>query len=138
MHMPELQRILLPTDLSEHAAAATPYACKLAEQFGAELHLLYIFERPTGSAYVPGVPLPTPDSELAHLKQQVAEAMAKWIPADLDAAQHVVRATREGSAFVEIIKYAREMDIDLIVMGTHGRTGVPHLLVGSVAEKVVR
>jgi nucleotide-binding universal stress UspA family protein len=138
MNAVELHRILLPTDLSEHSAAATPYACSLAERFGAELHLLYVFEQHTGSTYVPGLPLPAADSDMQQLKQQVAESMADWIDDDWDSKHTVVRATREGTAFVEIIQYAKEQDIDLIVMGTHGRSGVPHLLVGSVAEKVVR
>ncbi len=134
----ELRRILLPTDLSEHSETAVPYACSLAERFGAELHLLYVFEQYTGSSYVPGVPLPAADSDMQQLKHDVAAAMAKWIDDDWAAKLTIVRATCEGSAFVEIIRYAKQQDIDLIVMGTHGRSGVPHLLVGSVAEKVVR
>ena len=50
----------------------------------------------------------------------------------------VVRATAQGTPFLEIIRYAKEKDIDMIVMGTHGRSGLVHMLMGSVAEKVVR
>jgi nucleotide-binding universal stress UspA family protein len=51
---------------------------------------------------------------------------------------HVLKEIREGSPFYEIIRYAKERDIDLIVMGTHGRSGLVHVLLGSVTEKVVR
>jgi nucleotide-binding universal stress UspA family protein len=134
----ELKRILLPTDLSEFAGAATGYACAIAERFDAELHLLYVFERYTGSTYVPGIALPQAKSEIELLKQQVAESLAKWIDIGWATKHRVIRATGEGHPFVEIIRYAKEQDIDLIVMGTHGRSGISHLLVGSVAENVVR
>jgi universal stress protein A len=138
MNTIQLQRILLPTDFSEYSSVATNYACTLASKFGAELHLLHVFEQYTGSAYVPGVPLPEATSEIEELKQHVAESLAKLLDADWEARHHVVRATREGHPFVEIIRYAKDESIDMIVMGTHGRSGISQLLMGSVAEKVVR
>lgn len=134
----DLQRILLPTDLSECSAAATPYACRMAQQFGAELHLLYVFEQDTGSTYVRGIPVPDASSEIAQLKRQVAEAMATWIDPEWEAKHQVIRVTGEGQPANEIVSYANKYKIDLIVMGTHGRTGITHVLLGSVAEKVLR
>ena len=134
----QLQRIVLPTDFSEYSSVATNYACTLASAFDAELHLLHVFEQYTGSTYVPGVPLPQATSETEELKQHVAELLANMLDADWEAGHRVIRATREGYPFVEIIRYAKEQAIDMIVMGTHGRSGIPHLLMGSVAEKVVR
>jgi nucleotide-binding universal stress UspA family protein len=109
-----------------------------ASALDAELHLLHVFEQYTGSTYIPGIPLPESHSETEQLKQQVAEYLAKLLDADWVAGHRVVRATREGHPFVEIIRYARGQSIDMIVMSTHGRSGLAHLLMGSVAEKVVR
>jgi nucleotide-binding universal stress UspA family protein len=133
-----VKRILLPTDLSDESAAATPYACAMAQRFDAKLHLLYIFEQETGSTYVRGLPVPDSTSEIAQLKQEVAESLANWIAADWEAKIDVLRVTGEGQPAAEIMRYAEENEIDLIVMGTHGRTGIAKALMGSVAEKVVR
>ena len=104
MNTINMQRILLPTDLSDYSAAATPYACTMAERFEAELHLLYVFEQYTGSSYVPGLPLPGAHSQIEQLKQQVAESLATWIDPDWEANNRVIRATGEGHPFVEIIQ----------------------------------
>jgi nucleotide-binding universal stress UspA family protein len=133
-----LRRILLATDFSPNSGEATKYACTLATKFKAELHLLYVFEEYTGSTYSIGVPLPPPHSRIEEQKQQVAESLVEMIDAEWRSKHSIVRATREGHPFVEIIRYAKDQAIDLIVMGTHGRTGIPHLLMGSVAENVVR
>jgi nucleotide-binding universal stress UspA family protein len=138
METVQLKRILLPTDFSPYSRVATKYACALAEKFGAELHLLHVFEEYTGSSYAPGVPLPPPRSQIEERKQEVAEALVELIDPAWRAQYRIVRATREGHPFVEIIRYVKDHAIDLIVMGTHGRTGISHLLMGSVAENVVR
>ncbi len=134
----DLRRILLPTDLSKYSAAATPYACSIAQRFDAELHLLYVFEQDTGSTYVRGMPIPDAKSEIEQLKQQVAESLATWIDADWESSHRVIRVTGEGHPYVEIIRYSKNHKIDLIVMGTHGRSGISHVLMGSVAQKIVR
>ena len=133
----DLQRILLPTDLSECSAAATPYACSIADRFDAELHLLYVFEQDTGSTFVRGMPVPEAKSDIEQLKQSVAESLADWIEAEWEAKHKILRVTGEGQPVVEIVRYANENKIDLIVMGTHGRSGISHVLLGSVADKVV-
>ncbi len=134
----QLRRILFPTDFSEPARQAQQYAMALADRFGAELHLLHV---------VPEIIRPLPDSSTSwtppevELKKHVAEAnnhLLRGLGAEW-AAQHVTaRTTTFGSIVDEIIKYASEHDIDLIVLGTHGHTGLSRLLIGSVAEKVVR
>ena len=131
--------ILVPSDFSEAADAALDYARILAQKFGATLQLLHVIEL----AHAPGAfsgevfIAETPDTydllrREAHLK------LAKRVrPADL--ARH--GATTEvitGQSAGVIVQYATDMNIDLIVMGTHGRTGLAHLLMGSVAEHVVR
>lgn len=138
MEFVDFKRILLATDLSPNAGAATKYAATLVTKFDAELHLLYVFEEYTGSTWAPGVPLPPPKSLIEQHKQHVAESLVKLMDAPWRDQHPIVRATREGYPFVEIIRYAKDQAIDLIVMGTHGRTGLTHLLLGSVADNVVR
>ena len=132
-----LQKILLPTDFSDYSAAATKYACELAIRFHAELHLLHALEIESTSTpnFVMGLALPsyTHESQVA-----VEKAMTRVLDSQWPAERRVVRAIVEGSPKVEIIQYARQHGIDLIVLATHGRTGLPHVLMGSVAEAVVR
>ena len=132
----QLKRILLPTDFSDYSAAATKYACELAIRFHAELHLLHALEiRSTTPAFGMGLAMPsyTHESQAA-----VEKAMTSVLDSEWPAERRVVRAIVEGSPKVEIIQYARQHDIDLIVLATHGRTGLSHVLMGSVAEAVVR
>jgi nucleotide-binding universal stress UspA family protein len=138
MRIVQLKRILVPTDFSEYAGVATEYACSLADKFDAELHVLHVFECYTGSKYVPGVPLPTAGTWPQELVQRVAESLVNLIDADWVEKHRVVHATRVGHPVVEIIDNAKNEAMELIVMGTQGRSGVTHLLIGSVAEKVVR
>jgi len=132
-----LQKILLPTDFSDYSAAATKYACELATKFDAELHLLHTLEAHLASTpgYDMGITLPyyINESRAAAEKALTGVLDPQWA-----ADRTVVLALAEGSPKVEIIRYARLHDIDLIVIATHGRTGLPHVIMGSVAETVVR
>lgn len=135
--MISLRRILLPTDFSDNARDATAYACELAKQFNAELHVLHVLQIhiDTTPTFGAGLAPYTPSKES---KDAADRELAKVIPQRLETAFNVVQATREGAPFVEIIRYAKENKIDMIVMGTHGRTGLSHLMIGSQAERVVR
>ena len=128
-----LTRILLPTDFSESAEQAHDYARGLARQLGASVHLLHVVPDPaiqnwSGEA-VPAI------SDMAERWRATAERRLDEIRMD---GLQTVRTVRVGHAFVEILQYAADNKVDLIVMGTHGRGPVEHLLLGSVAEKVVR
>jgi universal stress protein A len=137
--MISLQRILFPTDLSANAEFAEHYACSLAKQFGAELHLLAV-------AHDTGMPAVHPDDLFvmpASSLDEVAAAMRKLLddrpdPVWAPPASAIIRDVAKGDPSLEIIRYARSHLIDLIVMGTHGRTGLAHVFLGSVAERVVR
>lgn len=132
------KRILFPTDFSRSCQSAQSYACGLAGQFGAELHLLHVLETQFPTVQMSEFHMLTPalDSDLV---QASAELALEGIPGPDCAYQNrVIRVTRRGSPFVEIVRYARLREIDLIVIGTHGRTGLTHVLLGSVAENVVR
>lgn len=135
--MIQIQRILLPTDFSDFAACAARYACAFAEGFQSELHLLHVLETHV---------IATPDLAMGmafpSYVEETRAAASKKLHAVLDpswAARNKVHSTiAEGNPLVTIIRYAREHKIDLIVLGTHGRTGLSHVLMGSVAENVVR
>lgn len=132
-----LKRILVPTDFSEASEAALKYGQALAEAFNASLDVLHVMEdpfiyAPTSEGYLP------PPQFFEEMEKATLDRLNKILT---DAEREKLRATlvtKKGSPFVEVIRYARENDIDLIVMGTHGRGAIAHMLMGSVAEKVVR
>jgi nucleotide-binding universal stress UspA family protein len=125
-----VKRILVPTDFSETSDAALKYAFGLAQTFSAQLHLLHV-QRKTDENFDPNVPFDRFE-ELAweRLETLVSQQEAKQLGPEC--------SIRIGAPADEIVRYADDRDIDLIVMGTHGRSGVAHMLLGSVAEKVVR
>ena len=132
-----VRRILFTTDFSAPAAYAQGYASAIASQFGSELHALHIVTEP--------LPLPGPHGTWIRPEQalpgMIKDAEAQLARTMQDAASpsfKVTCAVRVGESVREIIKYADEHDIDMIVIGTHGRTGLSHLLIGSVAEKLIR
>jgi universal stress protein A len=113
-----IKEILVPTDLSETSALAGQTAAKLARHFGARIHLLHV---------VP--PITDPSTGSRALETAVAA-----FPPDLRIQPHAA----SGVPARQIVDYARRSGVDLIVMGTHGRTGFSHALLGSVAEAVMR
>jgi nucleotide-binding universal stress UspA family protein len=131
--MIKIDRVLVPTDFSEYSDQARTYACELAKRFDAELHLVHVVHLVAQPFY--GGPI---SDELLNPEEPALEKLEGLQGPDLDQVSRVVRRVQVGSPFVEIVRYARENDVDLIVMGTHGRTGLAHALIGSVAERVVR
>jgi nucleotide-binding universal stress UspA family protein len=135
--MISLKRILFPTDFSEAAKPAQKYAIALAEQFHAELHVLYVLQDVALVMPEPGSFMTMPGLNLDEIQESAERALATIIDPQWPQ-EKVIRATRRGAPYDEIVRYAAENQIDLIVLGTHGRSGIPHILLGSVAEKVVR
>jgi len=137
--MIQLNRILVPTDFSEFSRPALDHGCAIAARFSAQLHLLHVVPDP--AMLVPEAAAFSVESMQAQTDAMVREALEalSHLPADeWDDGQPIVREVRVGTAFLEIIEYAREKEIDLIVIGTHGRSGLMHVLMGSVAERIVR
>jgi nucleotide-binding universal stress UspA family protein len=131
-----LERILVPSDFSEYSDQALRYGLELARKFGATLYLLHVVTDPATQAFAGDV-FTTPPAEV--LDQWVVEAEQRLtaVVPDRDRARVRVRAV-VGSPYSEILQFAEEEEIDLVVMGTHGRGGVSHFLLGSIAERVVR
>src|SRR5262245_36718886 len=125
----ELKRILLPTDFSDYSTTATKYACELATKFDAELHLLHTLEVHLSSTPGFGMGLALP--QYVHESKAAAEkALTSVLDPQWSADRKVVRAIVEGSPKVEIVRYARTQKIDVIVLATHGRSGLAHVIIG--------
>jgi nucleotide-binding universal stress UspA family protein len=127
-------KILVPTDFSEHAERALSTATSLARVVGAKLHVVHVgpLVPYVGPPFAPGRAFA---NELTAASRKEFDAyMAALHERGVDAAATFA----EGVAYVEINRIARDAGADLIVMGTHGRTGLEHALLGSVAERVVR
>jgi universal stress protein A len=130
----KLQNICVPVDFSETSAAALKYGKALAEAFSAKLHLVHVLINwmPPGEFPV------SPDfyKELEHSgRRQLDGLLTSEEVAQYQAKLELINGNSE---FLEIIHYAREQNIDLLILGTHGRGPIAHMLLGSVAEKVVR
>lgn len=135
--MPEIERVLFPTDFSEPAEAALPYAVRLARAFGAELHL---FHATVLHDYHPlqGEGFPETESLMEILSERSRDLLGK-LKENESSSLVVKEAERRGTAPAPLIlDYAAEWNMDLIVMATHGRRGLSHMWLGSVAEEVVR
>jgi nucleotide-binding universal stress UspA family protein len=132
-----IRRILFPTDFSEHADHAWPYALHFAQEFGADVHLLHVVSPPPHMTEAYTVNF-DPEKFTETLTSDANTSLDRLVQAAQDRNLTFHREVRVGVDFHEIIDYARTHQIDLVVMATHGRTGLAHALVGSVAEKVVR
>jgi universal stress protein A len=134
---PVITTILVPVDFSAGSDAAVEWAQAIAARFGAALVLLHVVDT-TANALVgsPGGVLapPPPPALYEELREEARRALAE-LGARAPGARTLLR---EGTPRTEILAVAKEVGADLIVMGTHGRTGLAHLLFGSVAEYVVR
>jgi nucleotide-binding universal stress UspA family protein len=132
------KRILVPVDFSPPSDAALEYARSVAARYGASLHLLHVAEDPYRAFYSAEVFVP----EIEGLREEILSDTEKRLKDQLRPADvtdlHATAESIIGMPSGSIVEYAAGRDIDLIVMGTHGRGGMAHLLMGSVAERVVR
>ena len=132
----DIRHILAPTDFSDSSKKAISDAFELARTLGATLLLLHVLEP---SPYRGEFTQPTMGEELlGDLERQASAALAQVLPEAQQAKIEVSRAVAIGSPSQKIVETAEAEHVDLIVMATHGRTGLSHLLIGSVAERVVR
>lgn len=133
--MGRYERILVPTDGSEATLEAVQEAIDLAAEHGATIHALYV----VNSASFAGLPM---DSSWENVSAMLSEEGSTALDDVAGMAEShgvgVVRELSDGNPAREIVRYAEDEDCDLVVMGTHGRGGIDRLLLGSVAEKVVR
>lgn len=129
------ERILVPTDGSSGADSALDLAIDLVRTYDATLHVVYVVD-------LGGLPLDE-DSDTWLVHQALESEGQSTVTAVRERAEragieHVETAVLEGAPHRAIIEYVQEHDIDLVVMGTHGRRGVDHVLLGSVTERIIR
>lgn len=133
--MIQIKSVLCPTDFSPQSQTATQTALEFARRFNAKLMLLYIIEDPV--IYLPmmeSFPLPSQEQ----METYAEERLENWVPTSDRGDLQIQHFWVHGNPTDEIVKFAAKSKADIIVMGTHGRSGVPHLLLGSVAENVCR
>jgi nucleotide-binding universal stress UspA family protein len=134
-----LRRILAPTDFSEHSDRALRSAAEMARQFGAKLFLLHVVSSEALERIAKAHVQPHPvDRVYEDLTQEIREQYVTHVPPEIRKSLETEILVLPGVPFLEIIRVARMKGVDLIVMATHGRTGLSHVLMGSVTEKVVR
>ncbi|HVS65236.1 MAG TPA: universal stress protein [Thermoanaerobaculia bacterium] len=136
--MRPFERILFPTDFSDESKAALPYAAQLAGTFRAELHVLYV-DVLHGHVSDAALRFPKLDEYVEALGKYTGQLFDGLLATGLGDDLEVRRAVRRAvSAAPEIVQYATDQGVDLIVMATHGRRGLRKLALGSVAQEVVR
>jgi nucleotide-binding universal stress UspA family protein len=137
--MLQLTQLLAPTDFSEYSSRALGHAAELARQFGAKLVLLHVVPSEAleslSKAHVPAHPVDLVVEDLGRkAREQFVEHVAPEVRKGLETEILVL----PGVPFLEILHVAHVKRVDLIVMATHGRSGLSHALMGSVTEKVIR
>lgn len=133
----QFEKILVPVDFAEHSAEAVRRAADLAQHYSASLTLVYVYE-PADYALPEGYVLYTPE-QIGRMTQEFEQRLAATQrEVQSVGVGRVTTKLLTGSAATEIVDFARDGGFDLIVMGTHGRKGLTHFLMGSVAERVVR
>jgi len=128
--------IVCPVDFSEYTEGILRYAVSIAKKYDARLHLLHVI--PNLNYFTPYESFLTPEN-LVLIEKNIEKEIEKdfeKIVKNID--MPVKKIIKTGVTFVEITDYVKEENIDLVVMGTHGRSGIEHILIGSVAEKILR
>ena len=130
----KLKKILVPVDFSDCSAKALQDAVPFAKQFDAELILLHVAQLSLSVPEMPAVDIGLSQRQIRESGQKELETLQQSLADEIP----VETAVRLGTPHVEIIAAAKELDIDLIILATHGRTGLAHVFLGSTAERVVR
>jgi nucleotide-binding universal stress UspA family protein len=132
------RKILVPTDFSAASDAAFRYAGEIAARFGGSIHMLHVIEEPIVTGAL-GTEVFLPDAQVhEQLRTDAERQIDERLPAPLRARLKASSDIALGPTAGTIVSVAEEYGADLIVLGSHGRTGMAHLLLGSVAESVVR
>ncbi|MCX6170371.1 MAG: universal stress protein [Ignavibacteriales bacterium] len=134
----ELKNIIVPTDFSKLSFTALEYAKDVAEKMEAEIHLIYVLEKTP--PFLALSSLNVSEEEVMKSMEEQALKQLKETSRNIteDSSIKITEILRKGVDYEEIIKYSKEIHCDMIVLATHGRTGILHNLLGSVAEKVIR
>lgn len=135
--MVDIKNILYTTDFSDYSKYALPYAVEMAEKFDATLNCLYVVEpvnTPVDFGWTQVNYVELEEQHTEHARESLEKLVQEEIPEHIDRKVHIFH----GRSFKEIITFSKDTEIDLIVMATHGLSGLSHILFGSTTEKVVR
>ncbi|MEK7368220.1 MAG: universal stress protein [Planctomycetota bacterium] len=132
--MIKIKTILCPIDYSKGSLAALDYALHFALREAARLYLMHVIDVRYLEGYTP-LEVVSPDSETIN---RIKEELGERVPGDVRKKIRVETIVTVGIPVLEIVNTAKEKEVDVIIMGTHGRTGIAHVIMGSVAENVVR
>lgn len=135
--MEMIKKILVPIDFSDYSKKALQYTVKFAKSFSAELYLVYVIEPMVYPADLSMGQMVIPQSEV-NLSEKANNELAELATNAIGESLKYNILIKTGKPFMEVIETASEVDADLIIIATHGHTGVEHLLFGSTSEKVVR
>jgi nucleotide-binding universal stress UspA family protein len=134
--MPEIRRILCATDFSPASTRVYQYAVELASRLQAEIMLIHAYQIPAYT--LPDGVVEVPVEVETGIRERLTKQLSDFA-SSVDAKGVKIEAKLfDGVPYVEITRAARDLNADLVIIGTHGRTGLAHLLLGSVAERVVR
>ncbi len=131
-----VQTILVPIDFSDHADGVVEWAKYLAEEHGSRIALLHVYHLPVEFQQVEGAYLPA--DFWTSVKEEAKRQLAVYGQQLRECGIEAEEITREGYPATVIEEEAQEVGADLIVIGSHGRTGLKHMLLGSIAERVVQ
>jgi nucleotide-binding universal stress UspA family protein len=139
MEYPEYKKVLFCTDFSKNSNYAFEFACGIAKRDKGLLYILHVIPAYPHRAYIENI---LSEEVLKELQKQIEDSLDtnyenSYLKRVEDGINHEI-VTKSGKEDEEIIKFAKKKDVDIIVMGTHGRTGIEHIFLGSIAEKVLR
>jgi len=140
-----IKKILAPTDLSSFSASGVRYACNLAKALGAEVIVAHAVSTSEFTSHATSLKITSSGAEaddllgkLVEHQKQLLRQFCEHLLASVSADLNVQQIVEMGDAHTLIVNWARDKAADLIVMSTHGRSGLPRMLLGSVTEKVLR
>ncbi|MFO7822063.1 MAG: universal stress protein [Lentisphaeria bacterium] len=133
----KIKKILCPVDFSAYSKHAVEYAIAFAKQYDAEIKLIHAVESPSTAFGYADLEIPEPEL-VDEFREQAEKQLIELTEALQERQTRVSQLLVFGKPFTEIIEEAANWPADMIILGTHGRSGLEHLLIGSVAEKIVR
>ena len=135
--MIRMHKIIHPSDFSEHSKHALNYAISFAEEFKAKLIVLHVIEEVAKAMYFDIIHTPPLVEIMVDIEAQANQALRDLVPQEHLDKLEVEYVVRKGVPLLEVVRFASEIKADMIVCGTHGHTGLKHVLFGSVAERIV-
>jgi len=134
----KLKKILYPTDFSESSLEALKYAVSFARNCHAKLILMHVVDEKMFSEGLSLARVSAPEALGQEMTAEAGRQLKRLIPAEEQQGLDLEMVIPNGTPFLEIIQHAKANAVDMIVIGTNGRSGLAHMMFGSTAEKVVR